>query len=135
MPLTDPKGDCRRKVGTEPFGIPVLNFDAVKLTQVELGLGPLHTQFDDKGFAYTSLFLDSAVAKWKLGGDDPAAYKLIEKTPVQYNIGHLAAAEGDTVSPDGKYLVALNKWAVDRFAPVGPLLPQNEQLLDINGEA
>ncbi len=41
------------------------------------------------------------------------------------------AAEGDTVSPDGKYLVALNKWAVDRFLPVGPLLPQNEQLIDL----
>ncbi|MBX7236034.1 MAG: Sec-dependent nitrous-oxide reductase [Caldilineales bacterium] len=117
----------------DPFGIHVLDFDSVKHAQVELGLGPLHTQFDDKGFAYTSLFLDSAVAKWKLGGDDPASWTLVEKLPVQYNIGHLAAAEGDTVSPDGKYLVALNKWAVDRFSPVGPLLPQNLQLVDIGG--
>ncbi|MCB0049508.1 MAG: cupredoxin domain-containing protein, partial [Caldilineaceae bacterium] len=89
--------------------------------------------FDDKGNAYTSLFLDSAVARWKLGGDDPAAYQLLDKLSVQYNIGHISAAEGDTVSPDGKYLVALNKWAVDRFPSVGPLLPQNEQLLDISG--
>jgi nitrous-oxide reductase len=118
----------------DPYGVPVLNFDAVKHAQIELGLGPLHTQFDDKGFAYTSLFLDSAVAKWKVGGDDPAEWQLIEKVPTQYNIGHIAAAEGDTVSPDGLYLVALNKWAVDRFLPVGPLLPQNEQLLDISGE-
>ncbi|MCC6455003.1 MAG: Sec-dependent nitrous-oxide reductase [Caldilineaceae bacterium] len=118
----------------DPFGIPILDFDAVKHAQVELGLGPLHTQFDNKGFAYTSLFLDSAVAKWTVGGDDPASWQLVEKTPVQYNIGHLSAAEGDTVSPDGGYLVALNKWAVDRFAPVGPLLPQNEQLIDISGE-
>ena len=115
----------------DDFGIPVLDFDAVKVAQLELGLGPLHTQFDDKGFAYTSLFLDSMVAKWKLGGDDPAAYAVVDKVPVQYNIGHLVAAEGDTVSPDGKYLVALNKWAVDRFLPVGPLLPQNEQLIDL----
>ena len=85
------------------------------LAQVELGLGPLHTQFDDKGNAYTSLFLDSAVAKWTLGGEDPAGYKLLEKLPVHYNIGHISAAEGDTVSPDGKYLVALNKWSIDRF--------------------
>ena len=115
----------------DDFGIPVLDFDAVKVAQLELGLGPLHTQFDDKGFAYTSLFLDSMVAKWKLGGDDPAGYAVVDKVPVQYNIGHLVAAEGDTVSPDGKYLVALNKWAVDRFLPVGPLLPQNEQLIDL----
>lgn len=119
---------------TDEFGIPVLDFDAVMLAQVELGLGPLHTQYDDKGNAYTSLFLDSAVAKWSLGGDDPAGYKLLEKLPVQYNIGHISAAEGDTVSPDGQYLVALNKWAVDRFLPVGPLKPQNEQLLDISGD-
>lgn len=118
----------------DEFGIPVLNFDDLVMAQVELGLGPLHTQYDDKGNAYTSLFLDSALAKWSLGGDDPAGYKLLEKVPVQYNIGHISAAEGDTVSPDGKYIVALNKWAVDRFLPVGPLLPQNEQLIDISGD-
>lgn len=121
-----------KKSTPDEFGIPILDFDAVMLAQVELGLGPLHTQFDDKGNAYTSLFLDSALAKWSLGGEDPAGYKLLEKTPVQYNIGHIAAAEGDTVNPDGHYLVALNKWAVDRFSKVGPLLPQNEQLLDID---
>ena len=120
---------------TDDYGIPVLNFDDVMMAQVELGLGPLHTQFDDKGNAYTSLFLDSAVARWKLGGDDPAAYQLLDKLSVQYNIGHISAAEGDTVHPDGKYLVALNKWAVDRFPSVGPLLPQNEQLLDISGNS
>lgn len=118
----------------DEFGIPVLNFDDVMLAQVELGLGPLHTQFDGKGNAYTSLFLDSAVARWSLGGDDPAGYKLLEKLPVQYNIGHISAAEGDTVSPDGNYLVALNKWSVDRFLPVGPLKPQNEQLIDIGSD-
>ena len=119
---------------TDDFGIPVLDFDDVMLAQVELGLGPLHTQYDDKGNAYTSLFLDSAVARWSLGGEDPAGYKLLEKLPVQYNIGHISAAEGDTVSPDGQYLVALNKWAVDRFLPVGPLKPQNEQLIDIGSD-
>ncbi len=118
----------------DEFGIPVLNFDATMLAQVELGLGPLHTQFDDRGGAYTSLFLDSAVAHWSLGGEDPAGYKLLEKLPVQYNIGHISAAEGDTVNPDGKYLVALNKWSVDRFLSTGPLKPQNEQLIDIGGD-
>ncbi len=118
----------------DPFGVPVLNFDAVMHAQIELGLGPLHTQYDNKGFAYTSLFLDSAIAKWTVGGENPEDWKLVEKVPVQYNVGHIAAAEGDTVDPDGMYLVALNKWAVDRFTPVGPLLPQNEQLIDIGGD-
>ncbi|CUS01988.2 Nitrous-oxide reductase [Candidatus Promineifilum breve] len=123
---------------TDAFGVPVLDFDAVMEAQVELGLGPLHTQYDDKGYAYTSLFLDSAVARWTLGGaadelTEEPAWTLVQKTPVQYNIGHITAAEGDTVSPDGQWLVAMNKWAVDRFLPVGPLLPQNFQLLDISG--
>lgn len=123
-----------KKWTEDEFGIPVLDFDSVVHTQVELGLGPLHTQFDDRGYAYTSLFLDSAVARWTWGSDNPEDWKMVEKTPVQYNIGHISSAEGDTVSPDGKYLVALNKWAVDRFSPVGPLLPQNEQLIDIGGD-
>jgi len=122
--------------GSDEYGVPVLEFDAVKEAQVELGLGPLHTQFDNKGYAYTSLFLDSAVARWSLGGDfdklnDDQPWKLVTKTPVQYNIGHLCAAEGDTVSPDGNHLISMSKWSVDRFLPTGPLLPQNFQLLDI----
>jgi nitrous-oxide reductase len=95
--------------------------------QVELGLGPLHTQFDDKGNAYTSLFIESTVAKWSLKD-----LKVTEKVKVHYNVGHIVAAEGDTVSPDGKYLIAMNKWALDRFNKVGPLLPQNFQLINID---
>lgn len=121
---------------TDDYGVPLLDFDSVVEAQVEVGLGPLHTQFGNKGYAYTSLFLDSAVARWTLGGpyaelnEDPE-WSLVQKTSVHYNVGHIAAAEGDTVSPDGNYLVSLNKWAVDRFQNVGPLLPQNFQLIDI----
>ena len=125
--------------GIDDYGIPILRFDAVMEKQIEVGLGPLHTQFDNQGYAYTSLFLDSAVARWTLGPD--AKYKaperpwrLLQQLPVHYNIGHLVTAEGDTVDPDGKYLVSLNKWAVDRFLNVGPLLPQNLQLVDISQE-
>lgn len=126
--------------GIDEYGVPILRFDAVKEAQIEVGLGPLHTQFDNKGYAYTSLFLDSAVARWTLGPDakyqaPERPWRLIQQLPVHYNIGHLVVAEGDTVEPDGKYLVALNKWAVDRFLNVGPLLPQNLQLVDISQEA
>jgi nitrous-oxide reductase len=121
---------------TDPYGVPVIRFDAAKEAQVELGLGPLHTQWDDKGYAYTSLFLDNAVARWTMGGSEQKAaegpWKLVQSVPVQYNVGHIAAAEGDTVTPNGKYLVSLNKWSSDRFTNVGPLLPQNLQLIDIS---
>lgn len=122
--------------GTDEFGVPVLDFDSVLETQIELGLGPLHTQFGPDGYAYTSLYLDSAVARWTLGGSYGVStpepdWTLVHKTPVHYNVGHIAVAEGDTVAPDGKYLVSLNKWSVDRFLTTGPLLPQNLQLVDI----
>jgi nitrous-oxide reductase len=111
------------------YGVNVLDFKSVIRGQVEVGLGPLHTQYDADGNAYTSLFLETAVAKWSLKD-----LKLIEKLPTHYNIGHLVTAEGDTVHPDGKYLIAMNKWALDRYTKVGPLLPQNFQLVDIAGE-
>jgi nitrous-oxide reductase len=120
------KGAFRSK---DPYGVPVLGFEESIRGQAELGLGPLHTVFDGKGFAYTSLFLESVVAKWSL-----ADLSVVEKISASYNVGHITAAEGDTVSPDGKYLVAMNKWALDRFADVGPLLPQNFQLVDLSTE-
>ena len=127
----------RRFSSKDAFGVPVIDFDAALEKQVELGLGPLHTQFGPDGYAYTSLFLDSAVARWTLGGpydekNADAPWTMVQKVPVQYNIGHLAVAEGDTVEPDGGFLVAMNKWSVDRFQTVGPLHPQNFQLVDIS---
>ena len=120
--------DRKEYAGKDSYGIPILDMKKALYGQVELGLGPLHTQYDSvKGIAYTSLFVDSAVARW-----DYINLKLLEKIPVHYNIGHLVAAEGDTVSPDGHYLIALNKLALDRFTPVGPLHPQNHQLVDIS---
>ena len=110
-------------------GIPVLKYESVKDAEVNVGLGPLHTQFDDQGYAYTSLFVESAVAKWKLG-----TWEVVDKIPVSYNIGHLAAAEGDTVHPQGKFLVALNKLSHGRHLGVGPSQPESSQLIDITGE-
>jgi nitrous-oxide reductase len=110
-------------------GIPILKYESVKEAEVPVGLGPLHTQFGADGFAYTSLFVDSAIAKWKLG-----TWEVVDKIPVSYSIGHLAAAEGDTVSPDGNYLVALNKLSHGRHLNVGPSQPESSQLIDITEE-
>lgn len=110
-------------------GIPVLNYDAVKETEVNVGLGPLHTQFDDQGYAYTSLFVESAIAKWKLG-----TWEVVDKIPVAYNIGHLVAPEGDTMHPMGKYVIALNKLSHGRHLSVGPSQPESSQLIDTSGE-
>lgn len=121
----------------DQFGIPVLNYDSIVSGRVEVGAGPLHTQYDAEGHGYTSLFLESAVAKFTLGepyfsGDQ--AYQLVDKVPVHYNIGHLCTMEGDTTKPQGQYLIALNKWSIDRHSNVGTLNPQNFQLVDLTGE-
>jgi nitrous-oxide reductase len=110
-------------------GIPVLKYESIKDAEVPVGLGPLHTQFGTDGWAYTSLFVDSAIAKWKLG-----TWEVVDKIPVSYSIGHLSAAEGDTVSPDGNYLVALNKLSHGRHLNVGPSQPESSQLIDVTNE-
>ncbi len=113
----------------EEDGIPVLKYESIKDAEVPVGLGPLHTQFGPDGYAYTSLFVDSAIAKWKLG-----TWEVVDKVPMSYSIGHLTAAEGDTVSPDGKYLVGLNKLSHGRHLSVGPSQPESSQLVDISEE-
>jgi nitrous-oxide reductase len=110
-------------------GIPVLKYESIKDAEVAVGLGPLHTQFGPDGWAYTSLFVDSAIAKWKLG-----TWEVVDKVPMSYSIGHLAAAEGDSASPDGKYLVGLNKLSHGRHLSVGPSQPESSQLVDITEE-
>jgi len=114
----------------DPYGVPVIGMTDALDKQVQLGLGPLHTQYDAKPcIAYTSLYVDSQVAKWNY-----CEGKVLDKISVHYNIGHLMAMEGDSADPKGRYLVALNKLAIDRFVPVGPLHPQNHQLIDISGD-
>ncbi len=116
--------------GKDPYGIPIIALKDAVHKQVQVGLGPLHTQYDAKPCTvYTSIYVDSMVTKW-----DYCQGKVLDQMPIHYNIGHLMAMEGDSKTPDGKYLVALNKLAIDRFNPVGPLHPQNHQLIDISGE-
>ena len=116
--------------GKDPYGIPILDMKKALHTQVEVGLGPLHTQFDSRPcVAYTSIYVDSMITKW-----DYCKGKVLDQLHIHYNVGHLMTMEGDSVKPKGKYLVALNKLAIDRFQPVGPLHPQNHQLIDISGD-
>ena len=129
--------DEKNYEGKDRYGVPILKFDAVVAGKVEVGAGPLHTQYDNQGNAYTSLYLESAIAKWTLGEPyHPAdrAFKLVDKVAIHYNVGHLATTQGDTMDPQGKYLVSMNKWSIDRHTNVGPLHPQNFQLIDISGE-
>ncbi len=116
--------------GKDPYGIPIIALKDTLHKSVNVGLGPLHTQFDSKKcVAYTSIYVDSMITKW-----DYCEGKILDQLPIHYNVGHLMTMEGDTINPDGKYLVALNKLSIDRFNPVGPLHPQNHQLIDISGE-
>jgi nitrous-oxide reductase len=115
----------------EKYGMPVLNYDSVMEREVnpENALGPLHTQFDDQGMAYTTMFISSEVVKW-----DPNTGETLDRVPVQYSPGHSVAAEGDSASPDGKWLISLNKIAKDSYLSVGPSHPESMQLIDISGK-
>ncbi|HEY8549581.1 MAG TPA: Sec-dependent nitrous-oxide reductase [Vicinamibacterales bacterium] len=123
----------------EVRGIPVIKYEAVLEGEVPVGLGPLHTQYDGKGNAYTSLFVESAVAKWKLPpwtNDQRADLNkvVVDKIPVHFNIGHLVIGGSDTTEPYGRYLVAMNKLSKGRHVSVGPSQPESSQLIDITGE-
>lgn len=114
----------------EAYGIPILKMDEIVAGIVEQpGLGPLHTEFDGKGNAYTSFFISSEVVKWKLG-----TWEVIDRKPTFYSIGHLMIPGGDSKKPDGKYLLAMNKITKDRYLPTGPEVTQSAQLYDITGD-
>ncbi|MEO9802971.1 MAG: Sec-dependent nitrous-oxide reductase [Reichenbachiella sp.] len=118
------------KFDGEAYGIPILNFeDVLAGTVVQPGLGPLHTEFDGKGNAYTTFFISSEVVKWKLG-----TWEVIDRKPTYYSVGHLMIPGGNSRKPFGKYVVAMNKITKDRYLPTGPEVTQSAQLYDITGE-
>ncbi len=119
-----------KKFAGEAYGVPILDYNATLAGVVENpGLGPLHTEFDGKGYAYTTFFISSEVVKWKLG-----TWEVVDRHPVYYSVGHLMIPGGNSRKPYGKYLVAMNKITKDRYLPTGPELCQSAQLFDISGE-
>ncbi len=119
-----------KKFDGDAYGIPILKFEDVLSGVVEqAGLGPLHTEFDGKGNAYTTFFISSEVVKWKLG-----TWEVIDRKPTYYSVGHLLIPGGNSAKPFGKYVLAMNKITKDRYLPTGPEVTQSAQLYDITGE-
>jgi len=124
------KAIADKKFDGDYQGIPVIKYEEALYGEVQKpGLGPLHTEFDGRGNAYTSFFVSSEVVKWNIKD-----LKVLDRIPTYYSIGHLMIPGGDSKKPNGKYLVAYNKITKDRYLPTGPELAQSAQLFDISGD-
>ena len=111
-------------------GIPVIKYEAALHGEVKKpGLGPLHTEFDGKGNAYTTFFVSSEIVKWNIKD-----LKVLDRAPTYYSVGHLCIPGGDSKKPNAKYVIAYNKITKDRYLPTGPELAQSAQLYDISGD-
>ncbi|WP_372944824.1 Sec-dependent nitrous-oxide reductase [Muriicola sp.] len=118
------------KFDGEAYGIPILKFEEVMAGTVKSGgLGPLHTEFDDRGNAYTTFFISSEVVKWNVG-----TWEVLDRKPTYYSVGHLMIPGGNSRKPFAKYLVAMNKITKDRYLPTGPEMEHSAQIYDISGD-
>lgn len=119
-----------KKFDGDAYGIPILNYEDILAGTVRSGgLGPLHTEFDGKGNAYTTFFISSEVVKWELG-----TWEVVDRKPTYYSVGHLMIPGGNSRKPFGKYVVAMNKITKDRYLPVGPEMEHSAQIYDISGD-
>lgn len=119
-----------KKFDGEAYGIPILKYEDILAGVVEqAGLGPLHTEFDGKGNAYTTFFISSELVKWKLG-----TWEVVDRKPTYYSVGHVMIPGGNSRKPFGKYAIAMNKITKDRYLPTGPEMCQSAQLYDITGD-
>jgi len=119
-----------QKFDGDAYGIPILDYESTLAGAVKNpGLGPLHTEFDGQGNAYTTFFISSEVVKWKLG-----TWEVLDRKPTYYSVGHLMIPGGNSRKPFGQYVVAMNKITKDRYLPTGPEVTQSAQLYDISGD-
>ncbi len=124
------KAIAGKKYDGDYSGIPIIKYEEALHGEVKKpGLGPLHTEFDGRGNAYTTFFVSSEIVKWDL-----KTLKILDRKPTYYSPGHLCIPGGDSKKPFGKYLVVYNKITKDRFLPTGPELAQSAQLFDISGD-
>lgn len=125
-----------KKFKGQELGVPIIAAEDARAATMDVGMGPTHVEFDDKGFAYIGFFVDSDNKKITLGppydkkhGMEP--WKTVDVLPAHYSVGHLVIPGGDSAQPYGQYLISMNKLAKDTFIPHGPLITENHELYDI----